>query len=97
MPYTDVWDFPTVAHRPGKHPCEKPVALMAHIVAASTRPGAVVLDCFAGSGATAEAAMLTGRRCILVEKDPKYCNAIRKRLTAAEQRATAAPAASLFA
>jgi adenine-specific DNA-methyltransferase len=72
VPYTDVWDFPTVSHRPGKHPCEKPLALVEHMVRASSRPGAVVLDCFAGSGVTGEACRNLGRDCILVENDPKW-------------------------
>ena len=46
VPYTDVWDFPTVSYYPGKHSCEKPQALLRHIIAASSRPGAVVLDAF---------------------------------------------------
>ncbi|MBU0618067.1 MAG: site-specific DNA-methyltransferase, partial [Planctomycetes bacterium] len=33
---------------PGKHPCEKPLSLLEHIVAASSKPGAVVLDAFVG-------------------------------------------------
>jgi site-specific DNA-methyltransferase (adenine-specific) len=44
VPYTDVWSFPTVQSYAGKHPCEKPQALLRHIIAASSRPGGVVLD-----------------------------------------------------
>ncbi len=41
VPYTDVWDkYPTVMRR-GKHPCEKPEAMMTDIIRASSRPGAV--------------------------------------------------------
>lgn len=36
VPYTDVWTFPTVAHYPGKHPCEKPAALLDHVITASS-------------------------------------------------------------
>jgi site-specific DNA-methyltransferase (adenine-specific) len=64
VPYTDVWDFPTVQSYPGKHPCEKPLALMEHIIAASSRPGDVVLDCFAGHGTTLVAARNLERRYI---------------------------------
>ena len=85
VPYTDVWDFPTVPHRPGKHPCEKPVALMEHIVKASTRPGAVVLDCFAGSGSTAIACHRLGRSFVGVEKCPQYHAKASARIRAAEQ------------
>ncbi len=53
VPYTNVWDFKPVPWYPGKHPCEKPLDLMRHIIAASSKPGDVVLDTFAGSGSTA--------------------------------------------
>ena len=72
VPYTDVWDFPTVAARPGKHVCEKPVALLSHIIQASSKPGAVVLDAFMGSGASGEAAVKLGRQYIGIELDSKW-------------------------
>ena len=72
VPYTDVWTFPTVGYYSGKHPCEKPLALMEHIISASSRPGAVVLDCFAGGGSTLLAAQNLDRDFIGVEKDPGY-------------------------
>ena len=80
IPYTDVWDFPTVGYYKGKHPCEKPQALLRHIIAASSRPGAVVLDAFFGSGATGEAAMALGRRCIGIEMSREWCWRAAKRL-----------------
>jgi adenine-specific DNA-methyltransferase len=80
VPYTDVWDFPTVPARPGKHPCEKPLAMMEHIVQASSRPGDVVLDCFAGSGVTGEACRNLGRRGILIESDPRWVERCRERI-----------------
>jgi site-specific DNA-methyltransferase (adenine-specific) len=80
VPYTDVWTFPTVQHYKGKHPCEKPLAMMEHIIRASTRPGAVVLDCFTGSGATGEACLNLGRQFIGIEKDAAYAAQARQRL-----------------
>jgi site-specific DNA-methyltransferase (adenine-specific) len=80
VPYTDVWTFPTVQHYKGKHPCEKPLAMMKHIIRASTRPGAVVLDCFTGSGATGEACLNLGRQFIGIEKDATYAAQARRRL-----------------
>ena len=53
---------------------------MAWFVRLVTPPGGVVLDCFAGSGTTAEACIVEGFRCVLIEKDPAYCELIRKRL-----------------
>jgi len=75
VPYTDVWDFPTVGVYEGKHPCQKPIEMLRHIVSASSRPGAMVLDCFAGSGVTGQACIELVRRCILVEKDPHWARA----------------------
>ena len=80
VPYTDVWTFPTVQHYKGKHPCEKPLAMMEHIIRASTRPGAVVLDCFAGSGVTGEACRNLGRDFIGIEKDAEYATMARLRI-----------------
>ena len=80
VPSTDVWTFPTVQHYKGKHPCEKPLAMMEHIIRASTKPRAVVLDCFAGSGTTGEACRNLGRAFIGIEKDADYANAARRRL-----------------
>jgi adenine-specific DNA-methyltransferase len=67
-PFTDVWTFATVQARPGKHPCEKPQALLRHIIKSSTRPGAVVLDSFAGSGSTGQACLALGREFIGIER-----------------------------
>ena len=62
------------------HPCEKPVDLLGDLIKTSTRPGDLVLDCFAGSGATGIAAKVTGRRAILIEQEESYCRIIRRRL-----------------
>jgi DNA modification methylase len=62
------------------HPTVKPVDLMAWLVRLVTPPGGLVLDPFAGSGTTAEACIVEGFRCLLVEKDPKSAELIRERL-----------------
>jgi adenine-specific DNA-methyltransferase len=80
VPYTDVWAFPTVQHYSGKHPCEKPSALLEHIILSSTRPGDVVLDCFAGSGATLTAAKRLGRGYVGIEIDPHWHSLALQRL-----------------
>lgn len=82
--YTDVWEFETVQHRPGKHACEKPVDLCAHMVASSSRPDAVVLDAFCGSGAVGEAALAAGRRFIGIEADERWCREASRRLARVE-------------
>jgi adenine-specific DNA-methyltransferase len=80
VPYTDVWTFPTVNTYPGKHPCEKPTAMLRHIIEASTRPGALVLDCFAGSGSTGIACLETGRRFIGIEMSDHWVQEGRRRI-----------------
>ena len=79
VPYTDVWTFKTVQAYEGKHVCEKPLALMEHIILASTRPNALVFDPFTGSGSTGVAAVMNGRRFIGCEKDKGHFeNALRR-------------------
>jgi DNA modification methylase len=62
------------------HPTVKPVALMRHLVRLVTPPGGVVLDPFAGSGTTGEAALLEGMRSVLIEREPDYVPLIAQRL-----------------
>lgn len=62
-----------------KHPTVKPVALMAHFVRMVTPKGGVVLDPFAGSGTTGEAALREGMSAILVEREAAYCADIIRR------------------
>lgn len=80
-PSSDLWRFPTVSPYPGKHPCEKPLAMMEHIIRTSSRPGDLVLDTFCGSGATAEAARNLGRRAIVGDFDAHWCGWTARRLS----------------
>ena len=77
----DIWDFAPVRPYPGKHPCEKPAPLLRHMIETSTRPGALILDPFAGSGSTLEVAAATGRHAIGIEKSEEYCEKIAHRLS----------------
>jgi adenine-specific DNA-methyltransferase len=79
VPYTDVWTFPTVQSHPGKHPCEKPRAMLDHVIEASSRPGDLVADFFLGSGVTGEAAVAAGRRFLGTERGD-YIHAARRRI-----------------
>ena len=77
--YSDVWEFDPVQGYPGKHPCEKPLPLLCHIINASTKPGAVVFDPFAGSGSMGEACHMLGREFIGVELCPdNYAKAAQR-------------------
>jgi site-specific DNA-methyltransferase (adenine-specific) len=55
------------------HPTQKPEKLLAKLILASSDPGAVVLDPFAGSGSTAVTAKKLGRHYIGIEQNPQYC------------------------
>lgn len=78
-PHTDLWTFDPVRPYPGKHPCEKPADMLEHIITASSRPGAVVFDAFAGSGSTGIAAVKLGRRFIGCEMSPEHhADALRR-------------------
>ena len=56
------------------HITPKPIDLLENIILHCTDPDDVVLDCFGGSGSTAIAAMRTGRKYILIEKNSEYVN-----------------------
>ena len=66
------------------HPTQKPEKLLAKLILASSRPGELVLDPFAGSGSTAVAAKKLGRRFIGIEQNEQYCVWAEKRLETAE-------------
>jgi site-specific DNA-methyltransferase (adenine-specific) len=65
----------------GKHPTQKPVALVSRCLRASTNPGDLVFDPFAGSSTTGVAALLLGRRFIGCEADARYVELSIRRLS----------------
>ena len=72
---TDVWHLPAIAQWEkscGKHPTQKPLALLARIIMASTKPGEWVLDPFCGSSTTGIAANLLGRRYLGIDQEKLY-------------------------
>lgn len=76
---------PPLAER--THPNEKPVELLTTLIRATVPPGGLVLDPFAGSGSTGEAALSLGRRFAGCELSPDHARTARARL----QRAVKAP------
>lgn len=80
--FTDVWNFPSVRPYKGKHPAEKPAAMLEHAIGATTYPGDIVLDCFGGSGSTALAALKLGRRAVSMEIENKWATEIAARVRA---------------
>ena len=83
VPYTDVWNFPTVQAYQGKHPCEKPLVMLEHIVMASSREGGTVLDCFCGSGNALIAAQRNGRGFLGCDMSEHWANVARARVKSA--------------
>lgn len=63
-----------------KHPTVKPVDLKQYLCRLITPPGGVVLDPFAGSGSTGEAAWREGFRCVLIEREADYFEDIVRRM-----------------
>ena len=63
-----------------KHPAQFPEQLATDHILSWSNEGDTVLDPFAGSGTTGIAAMNTGRKFILIEKDAGYCEIIRRRI-----------------
>ena len=80
---TDVW-WHTIVSPTGREktgwPTQKPLGVLRRIVAASSARGDWVLDPFAGSGTTGEAARALGRRFLLVDESPAAVEIMRARL-----------------
>ena len=80
---TDVW-WHTIVSPTGKektgYPTQKPVGILRRIIRASSKPGDVVLDFFAGSGTTGFVANELGRKFILVDQNPESIEVIKSRL-----------------
>lgn len=87
----------TTADRAGsEHPTVKPVALMRWLCRLVTPPGGTLLDPFAGSGTTGEAARLEGFDAVLMEREPQFIADIERRLGIRAARASLAPLAGLI-
>lgn len=73
---SDVWQFKRDSS--GLHPTMKPVYLVAKAIE-NIDNVSTILDLFCGSGSTLIACEQLGRKCYMMELDPKYCDVIRKR------------------
>lgn len=80
-----IWSVPTPGPREkvhGRHPTQKPLALLERVLAASAAPGDLVLDPFSGSGTTGVAALRAGCRFLGMERDGSYVELAARRLRA---------------
>lgn len=87
---TDVWRLPAIGKWEkscGKHPTQKPLALLSRIILASTKPNAWVLDPFAGSSTTGIAANLLHRRYLGIEQEPEFVELSERRRRELEDEA----------
>ena len=88
---TDVWHLPAIApweKSCGKHPTQKPLALLARIIMASTKQGEWVLDPFCGSSTTGIAANLLGRRYLGIDQELDYVEMSKNRREELENLST---------
>lgn len=79
----NVWEFPRVRYRMDEyenHPTQKPIALLERIIKASTNPGELILDPFAGSFTTSYVAQQLGRLSISIEIEEAYIKLGLRRL-----------------
>lgn len=82
---TDVWwqtIVPTNSREKTGYPTQKPLAILDRIIKVHSDPGDVVLDYFAGSGTTGEAAERHGRGYVLIDENPEAVAVMRTRLRA---------------
>ena len=80
-----VWRFPAAGRdekKLGKHPTQKPIALIDRCLRASTNPGDLVLDPFAGSASTGIAALSINRNFIGCDIEQEYADLACRRLSA---------------
>ncbi|MFF2405746.1 DNA-methyltransferase [Streptomyces sp. NPDC058092] len=69
-------------HGRALHPTEKPLGILTPLLTYACPPGGLVVDPFAGSGSTLDAARQSGRRAIGIEADERYCEDAARRLSA---------------
>lgn len=81
---TDVWwhtIVPTNGDERTGYPTQKPLPILKRIIAASSHPGDLVLDFFAGSGTTGEACLSMARRFVLVDNNPEALKVMARRFS----------------
>jgi site-specific DNA-methyltransferase (adenine-specific) len=81
---TDTW-WHTIVSPTGKektgYPTQKPIGILRRIIKASSNPGDLVLDFFAGSGTTGLAALEAGRRTLLIDNNQEAFDVMKKRFS----------------
>lgn len=78
----DVWESSLTKpseKKQGKHPTQKPIAILERIILASTEENDIILDPFSGSGTSGIAAYKLGRNYIGIEREKQYIDLSIKR------------------
>lgn len=78
----DVWNLSAIApweKSCGRHPTQKPLALLTRIILSSTEKNAWILDPFTGSSTTGIAANLANRKFLGIEKEEEFLNTSKNR------------------
>jgi adenine-specific DNA-methyltransferase len=83
---SDDWVYDCVQGYSGKHPCEKPVSLMNHLVGSTTKADQTILDPFMGSGTTGVAAVQMQRQFIGIERESAYFDIACRRIEDAQRQ-----------
>jgi site-specific DNA-methyltransferase (adenine-specific) len=82
----NLWDFPVTSQKEraaGKHPSQKPLALLERAVLLASQPGELLLDPFGGAGTLGLAAAKHGREWLMIESVSEYAEIARRRIAAA--------------
>lgn len=82
----NLWEFPVTSKKEraaGKHPSQKPLALLERAVLLASKPGELLVDPFGGAGTLAVAAARHGRDWLLVENVPEYAQIAERRIASA--------------
>jgi len=85
----NLWDIPSTPAKErsqGKHPSQKPIAVLERLIIGGSEKNDIVIDPFAGSGTTAVAAKMLGRKFIAIDNNKEYCQIIEKRLKEGHQK-----------
>ena len=84
---TDTW-WHTIVATNGKektgYPTQKPIGIINRIIQASSNPGDLVMDFFAGSGTVGESCLTLDRRFILIDNNPQALEVMSRRFAEAE-------------
>ena len=89
----DVWKLPAIApweKSCGKHPTQKPLAVLTRLILASTKPNAWILDPFTGSSTTGIAANLANRRFLGIDQEEEFLTISKNRKIEIENPKTSA-------